>query len=89
MISYVEFNVDQIEKMRKEISAISMEIRDLLLKRRMLSLKIQNLKQEKGLSKDDPLREQEILLTITEGLALSERKYICEIFREIFSQSKK
>ena len=58
---------NEIKELRKELDFLDDSIAELLLKRVETGKKIVKLKKEAGISKDDPMREKEILERICAG----------------------
>lgn len=71
-------------ELRQEMSSVSLQIADLLLKRRALAERVIAKKLELQQDIWDPQREQELLSLITAGCSAQEREYLTEVFQTVF-----
>lgn len=78
-----------MDKLRKQIDIIDNQISKLLKKRLAVILKIKDFKKKNKLKKKDSKRENEILARITKNAKSKEKKYIKNIYRQIFKESVK
>lgn len=72
-------------ELRQEVSSVSLQIADLLLKRRALAERVIAKKLEIQQDIWDPQREQELLSLITAGCSDQEREYLTEVFQTVFA----
>lgn len=75
----------EIDKLRQEINDVSQLIANLLLKRKALSHQIRLRKQDLGLSRRDPQREQELIELLTQNMEEEDRRHIQNVFAAILS----
>ena len=72
---------NEIKKLRQELDSLDDQIAELVSKRIKVGKKIVKLKQEAGLSKDDPNREREIIWRITAG-----KSEISELLQSLYGR---
>ncbi len=72
---------NEIKKLRQELDSLDDQIAELVSKRIKVGKKIVKLKQEAGLSKDDPNREREIIGRITAG-----KSEISELLQSLYGR---
>ncbi|GEM_PF-4349597 len=73
-----------LSELRQELDAVSLQIADLLLKRRTLAERVIAKKLELQQDIWDPQREHELLSLITAGCSIQEREYLTEVFHTVF-----
>ncbi len=82
-------NPDALERMRRDVSKVNLEILRLLAQRGRLVLQIAELKRRLGMQLADPVREQEMLAELA---ASNPGPYtdemIAAIYREVFKVSR-
>ena len=78
----------ELEDLRKEIDAIDDEITMLFKKRLSVVKSVGEKKKETGKVVNDPDRERNILLRVTDGATDTEKMYLKRVFENIFEISK-
>jgi chorismate mutase len=79
----------QIEDCRSEIDAIDAELVRLLNRRASVALRVGRIKEEKGLSIHDPLREREVITNASlANCGPLEARAVEKIFRRIIRESR-
>lgn len=72
-----------LSELREELNAVTLQIADLLLKRRTLAERVIAKKLELQQDIWDPQREQELLSLITADCSEREREYLTKVFHAI------
>mgnify|MGYP003312070470 CR=1 FL=1 len=80
--------MNELENLRSQIDQIDGELKQLLLKRLNVVLKIGEVKKQQGIDIQDLTRERAVLDNITAGLSEQAREYVKNIYLEIIKNSK-
>ena len=80
--------MDNLEEIRKEISAINDEMLALFVKRMELSAQVAAYKKANGLSTLDRKREEAILQKVADNTTDEFRQFALEFFRNMMDLSK-
>ena len=79
--------MDELERLRREISEVDAEIVPLLLRRMEIAGRIGAYKRERGLPVLDEKRGQKVLERVTEQAGAETGDYLREIYRRIMEMS--
>lgn len=80
--------MDELERLRREISGVDAEIVPLLLKRMEIAGRIGAYKRERGLPVPDDKREQKVLERVGAQAGAEMGEYLREIYRRIMEMSR-